>query len=57
MYAVGPFTRIVFSIQEGTLLLMTYHKWPEGQRGDLVNTIVTVGGPYAPRAVDIFNLR
>lgn len=57
MYAAGPFTRIVFSIQEGTLLLMTYRKWPEGQRGDLVNTIVTVGGPYAPRAVDIFNLR
>ena len=39
MYASGPFTRVVFAIREGYLEIGTPRTHPEGQAGDLVNTI------------------
>ena len=39
MFASGPFTRVIFAISEGDLVLGTPRMHPEGRAGDLVKTL------------------
>lgn len=52
-HACGAFTRIAFSIHDGQLLLLIPRHHAVGERGDLVNTLITEH-PGGPRLVDRF---
>ena len=40
-YAIGKFTRVIFYYHEGDIRLAVPRKHSDGERGDLVKTIVT----------------
>lgn len=46
MYATGPFTRVMFTLVAGRLLIMLPRRHAEGEKGDLVNTVVTIDNRY-----------
>lgn len=57
MYASGPFTRVVFDIDNDLgIIILIPRKHSDGHRGDLVNTIVTIDPRYT-RLVDVYSIR
>lgn len=52
-HACGAFTRIAFSVRDGQLLLLVPRRHAEGERGDLINTLITEH-PGGPRLIDRF---
>lgn len=57
MYASGPFTRVVFDIDNDLgIIILTPRKHSDGHRGDLVDTIVTIDPRYT-RLADVYSIR